>query len=242
MRNLASRSAEAANEIKTIVLNATTKAKEGKNITSQMIDGYNELNENIVITTQLIKDVATSSREQQLAMAQINSTVNSLDQATQQNAALASTINDMASKTSNLVTHLQETINQTSFDKNAHKRVCDTSLIIDINRLKSDHINFKNTNFALCKEGSKFTVKNDHECNLGKWIDTNEDKPFAKTKEWQDLKNAHKKVHDLVQNTVNLYADASENSQIFATTKEIEDNIEIVFDLLNKIREINCGN
>ena len=242
VRNLASRSAEAANEIKTIVLNATTKAKEGKNITSQMIDGYNELNENIIITTQLIKDVATSSREQQLAMAQINSTVNSLDQATQQNAALASTINDMASKTSDLATHLQATINQTSFDKNAHKRVCDTSLIIDINRLKSDHINFKNTNFALCKEGSKFTVKNDHECNLGKWIDTNEDKAFAKTKEWQDLKNAHKKVHDLVQNTVNLYADGSENSQIFATTKEIEDNIEIVFDLLNKIREINCGN
>jgi len=242
VRNLASRSAEAANEIKSIVLTATTKAKEGKNITSQMIDGYNELNENIVITTQLINDVATASKEQQRAMAQINSTVNSLDQATQQNAALASTINDMASKTSSLAIHLQSTINQTSFDKNAHKRVCDTSLIIDINRLKSDHINFKNTNFALCKEGSKFTVKNDHECNLGKWIDSNEDKQFAKSKQWQDLKNAHKRVHELVQNTVNLYADGSENSKIFATTKEIEDNIEIVFDLLNVIREINCGN
>ena len=35
VRNLASRSAEAANEIKTIVLNATTKAKEGKEITSK---------------------------------------------------------------------------------------------------------------------------------------------------------------------------------------------------------------
>ena len=242
VRNLASRSADAANEIKTIVSNATVKAKEGKDITSKMIEGYNELNENIVITTKLIEDVATASKEQQRAMAQINDTVNSLDQATQQNAALAATINDMASKTSNLVTHLQSTINQTSFDRNAHKRVCDTSLIIDINRLKSDHINFKNTNFAQCKEGFKFTVKNDHECNLGKWIDSNEDKHFAKTKEWNDLKNAHKKVHDLVQQTVYLYADKSENAPIFATTKEIEENIEIVFDLLNKIREINCSN
>ena len=242
VRNLANRSADAANEIKTIVFNATTKAKEGKDITSKMIEGYNELNENIVITTKLIEDVATASKEQQRAMAQINDTVNSLDQATQENAALASTINDMASKTSNLVTHLEATINQTSFDRNAHKRVCDTGLIIDINRLKSDHINFKNTNFAQCKEGFKFTVKNDHECNLGKWIDSNEHKDFAKTKEWKDLKNAHKKVHDLVQNTVYLYAEKSENAQIFATTKEIEDNIEVVFDLLNKIREINCGN
>ena len=179
VRNLASRSADAANEIKTIVLNATTKAKEGKDITSKMIEGYNDLNENIVVTTKLIADVASASKEQQLAMSQINDTVNSLDQATQENAALASTINDMAAKTSNLVTHLQSTINQTSFDRNAHKRVCDTNLIIDINRLKSDHINFKNTNFALCKEGFKFTVKNAHECNLGKWLDANEDKSFG---------------------------------------------------------------
>jgi methyl-accepting chemotaxis protein len=93
----------------------------------------------------------------------------------------------------------------------------------------------------LCKEGSKFTVKNDHECNLGKWVDSNEDKDFAKTKEWQDLKNAHKKVHDLVQQTVYLYADKSENTEIFATTKEVEENIEIVFSMLDKIREINCN-
>ena len=240
VRNLAARSAEAANEIKSIVSNATIKAKEGKEITSKMIEGYNELNENIQITTKLIDDVATASKEQQRAMAQINDTVNSLDQATQQNAALATTINDMAYKTSELVTHLENTIKQTSFDKNAHKRVCDTNLIIDINRLKSDHINFKNINFAQCKEGFKFTVKNNHECNLGIWIDANEDKKFAKTKEWNDLKIAHKKVHELVQETVNLYSVNAENEKIFKTTKEMEDNIEIVFDLLNKIREINC--
>ncbi|MGE3593110.1 MAG: methyl-accepting chemotaxis protein, partial [Arcobacter sp.] len=232
VRNLASRSADAANEIKTIVSNATIKAKEGKEITSKMIEGYNELNENIVVTTKLIDDVATASKEQQKAMAQINDTVNSLDQATQQNAALASTINDMAVKTSTLVTQLESTINQTSFDKNAHKRVCDTNLIIDINRLKSDHINFKNVNFAQCKEGFKFTVKNAHECNLGKWIDSNENKAFAKTKEWEDLKIAHKKVHELVQETVYLYAAKAENEKIFSTTKEMENNIEIVFDLL----------
>ncbi|WP_226813975.1 methyl-accepting chemotaxis protein, partial [Aliarcobacter butzleri] len=96
VRNLASRSAEAAREIKNIVENATIKANEGKNITSEMIEGYNELNENIDITIKLIEDVATASKEQQLAMTQINDTVNSLDKATQQNANLASTISEMA--------------------------------------------------------------------------------------------------------------------------------------------------
>jgi methyl-accepting chemotaxis protein len=241
VRNLASRSAEAAKEIKTIVSNATIKAKEGKSITSEMIDGYTELNENIVVTIKLIDDVTTASKEQQMAMAQINDTVNSLDQVTQENAALASTISDMAVKTSNLVEQLQSTINQTSFDRNAHKRVCDTDLIININRLKSDHISFKNVNFALCKEGSNFTVKNAHECNLGKWLDANENKAFAKTKEWNELKIAHKNVHELVQKTVTLYANKAKNEEIFSTTKIMEDNIDIVFDLLNKIREINCA-
>lgn len=242
VRNLASRSAEAAREIKTIVSNATVKAKEGKDITSLMINGYNELNENIVITTQLIKDDALAAREQQAAMLQISSTVNALDQTTQEKAVLASIISDMASKTSNLAVHLKDIINQTSFDRNAHKRICDTSLIIDINKLKSDHIAFKNTNFSLCKKGTKFTVKNNHECNLGKWIASNENKPFAKTKEWQELKLAHQKVHEGVQDTVNIHLDSNENSKIFSKTKEVELNMNIVFNMLDKIREINCNN
>ena len=38
-------------------------------------------------------------------------------------------------------------------------------------------------NFSQAKEGFKFTVKNHHECNLGKWIDENQDKKFVKSKE-----------------------------------------------------------
>ena len=241
VRNLAARSAEAAKEIKDLVQNATNKAKDGKDITSKMIDGFNELNQNIVVTTGLIDDVASASREQQLAMSQISDTVNSLDRATQQNASLASTISEMAISTSSLVTQLQKTVSQTSFDKEAEKRVCDPSLMIDINKLKSDHISFKNVSFSKCKPNHIFKVTNNHECNLGKWIDANEDKEFAKSKDWVELKEAHQKVHTMIQDTVDLYAQSSENEQIFAVTKNIEKNMEIVFEKLDKIREINCS-
>ncbi|WP_323589075.1 methyl-accepting chemotaxis protein, partial [Aliarcobacter butzleri] len=56
VRNLASRSAEAAREIKTIVENATIKANEGKEIASNMIEGYKHLNQNISQTINLISD------------------------------------------------------------------------------------------------------------------------------------------------------------------------------------------
>ncbi len=242
VRNLANRSAEAAKEIKDLVESATNKAKTGKDVTTEMINGYNELDENINSTIELINDVANASKEQQLAMNQINDTVNSLDQATQQNATLASTINQMAENTTSLAQELQSVVNKTSFDKEAQKRICNTDMIFDLNKLKSDHIVFKNINFSECKEGFKFKVKNHHECNLGKWIDANENEAFANTKEWQELKESHQRVHSMVQDTVDLYADNYDNEQIFVVTENIEKNIDDVFHLLNRIREINCGN
>ncbi len=96
VRNLASRSAEAANEIKALVQNATTKANGGKKISDEMISGYTALNENISKTIDLIKDVEMASKEQLTGIEQINDAVNSLDQQTQQNAMIASQTHDVA--------------------------------------------------------------------------------------------------------------------------------------------------
>ena len=96
VRNLASRSAEAAKEIKTIVENATTKANHGKQIAGNMIEGYKQLNQNITHTINLISDIQNASKEQLLGIEQINDAVNQLDQQTQQNAAVASQTHDVA--------------------------------------------------------------------------------------------------------------------------------------------------
>ncbi|MFY9092998.1 methyl-accepting chemotaxis protein, partial [Aliarcobacter butzleri] len=71
VRNLASRSAEAAREIKTIVENATSKANQGKSIATNMIEGYKELNQNISQTISLISDIQNASKEQLLGIEQI---------------------------------------------------------------------------------------------------------------------------------------------------------------------------
>ena len=99
VRTLASRSAEAAKQIKDLVENAQRKTYEGKEIASDMIKGYAQLNENITITLDLIQNVTTASKEQATGMIQINDAVNSLDQITQQNAQNASSANEIAQKT-----------------------------------------------------------------------------------------------------------------------------------------------
>ncbi len=99
VRNLAARSAEAANDIKSLVENATIKANNGKTIATKMIEGYNSLNENISKTSELIKDVEAASKEQQSGIEQINDAVSELDQQTQQNATVANQTKDVAIQT-----------------------------------------------------------------------------------------------------------------------------------------------
>ena len=99
VRNLASRSADAANEIKTLVENATKKANKGKDISDKMISGYNGLNENISKTINLITDVEGASKEQLMGIEQINEAVASLDRQTQENAMIASQTHDVAIRT-----------------------------------------------------------------------------------------------------------------------------------------------
>jgi methyl-accepting chemotaxis protein len=99
VRTLASRSAEAAKQIKELVENAQRKTQDGKNIASDMIKGYSELNENINITLDLIQNVTTANKEQSVGITQINDAVNSLDQITQLNAQNASSANEIAQET-----------------------------------------------------------------------------------------------------------------------------------------------
>uniref|UniRef100_UPI0040486BA6 methyl-accepting chemotaxis protein n=1 Tax=Aliarcobacter sp. TaxID=2321116 RepID=UPI0040486BA6 len=99
VRNLASRSAEAAKEIKILVETATKKADQGKKISEDMISGYKELNQDISKTIDLIRDVEASSKEQLAGIEQINDAVNSLDRQTQQNATIASETYEVAVQT-----------------------------------------------------------------------------------------------------------------------------------------------
>ena len=115
VRNLATRSAEAAKEIKEIVERATVKANEGKSIATNMIEGYKGLNESINQTTSLIQDIASSSKEQQNAVIQINDAISLLDKKTQENAQIAGDTNSIAEKASLMAKKILENVNEKEF-------------------------------------------------------------------------------------------------------------------------------
>jgi len=116
VRNLASRSAEAAKEIKDIVANAQAKTDYGKKIASEMIEGYHDLNTNSSKTLQLIEDVTFASKEQEQGIILINDAVNQLDQITQINAQNTSAADEIAKQTESISNVIVERADEKEFD------------------------------------------------------------------------------------------------------------------------------
>ncbi|MFY9074423.1 methyl-accepting chemotaxis protein [Malaciobacter mytili] len=117
VRNLASRSAEAAKEIKSLVETATLKANQGKEISDIMINGYSKLNTNISSTLRIIGDVANASKEQQSGIEQINDAITQLDQQTQRNASIAVETKSIAEDTNNIAINIVNEVDKKEFDK-----------------------------------------------------------------------------------------------------------------------------
>jgi methyl-accepting chemotaxis protein len=117
VRNLASRSAEAAREIKLLVENATVKANEGKGISTSMIEGFIELEDKINQTNCLIDDVTNAAKEQTIGMTQIAEAVNQLDKFTQENASIADKTNEIARNTNTIALDVVKVVREYKFNK-----------------------------------------------------------------------------------------------------------------------------
>ena len=115
VRNLASRSAEAAKEIKELVESATLQTREGKKISSSMIDGFENLENKIKETDNIINDVANAAKEQTNVMIHISDTINGLDKFTQENAQVAEQTNEISSDTNNIAIAVVENVNKSEF-------------------------------------------------------------------------------------------------------------------------------
>jgi len=116
VRNLAARSAEAAQEIKNLVESATMQTKEGKEISSKMISGFEELEDKINETNKLITDVTNAAKEQTQGMNLISDNINGLDRFTQENAEIANKTNSISMNTNKIAQGVVESVNKNNFE------------------------------------------------------------------------------------------------------------------------------
>ena len=110
VRSLAQRSAEAAREIKGLIGSSVEKVATGTQLVSQAGATMRDMVQSVRQVAQVIGEITAASAEQSTGIAHVNQSIGSLDQMTQQNAALveesaaaAESLREQASQLAQLV-------------------------------------------------------------------------------------------------------------------------------------------
>ncbi|MGE7371405.1 methyl-accepting chemotaxis protein [Neorhizobium sp. NPDC001467] len=93
VRELAQRSANAAKEIKTLVGNSEAAVMQGVTLVNDTGNGLKEIADLVSSINQHMDAIAVGAREQASGLTEINTSVNHMDQVTQQNAAMVEEMN-----------------------------------------------------------------------------------------------------------------------------------------------------
>ncbi|WP_428429022.1 methyl-accepting chemotaxis protein [Pararhizobium sp.] len=88
VRELAQRSAGAAKEIKELIRNSATEVETGVTLVRSTGEALTEIESLVNQVNEHVASIATAAREQATGLAEVNTAVNSMDQMTQQNAAM----------------------------------------------------------------------------------------------------------------------------------------------------------
>ncbi|MCM2973401.1 methyl-accepting chemotaxis protein [Larsenimonas suaedae] len=88
VRTLASRSADAAKEIKQLVDQSVDRVEAGSRLVNQAGESLGEIVEGVKRVQSLVTEIAHASREQSQGIEQINTAISQMDNVTQQNASL----------------------------------------------------------------------------------------------------------------------------------------------------------
>ncbi len=107
VRSLAGRSAEAAKEIKSLISASVERVEHGTALVDQAGETMGQVVEAIARVNQIISEINTASHTQAAEVGDLGQTLNTMDEGTQQNAAL---VEEMASATSSLSTQAKELV------------------------------------------------------------------------------------------------------------------------------------
>ena len=115
VRSLADQTAQASKQISLLIENAQERTLLGKENATQMIQEYEDIQEQISKTTLTIENITKSSKEQGIALSKINSTIRTLDDNTQKSSSVAKKTTKVANSTNKIAKTIVNEIKEASF-------------------------------------------------------------------------------------------------------------------------------
>ena len=112
VRNLAQRSASAAKEIKELITDSVGKTAEGTKLVEDAGNTMQEIVSSVQRVTDIMGEISAASTEQSTGIDQVNTAITSMDEVTQQNAALVEEAAAAAESLVEQATSLMDTVSR----------------------------------------------------------------------------------------------------------------------------------
>jgi PAS domain S-box-containing protein len=230
VRTLAQRSASAAKEIKELITDSVSKTAEGTVLVENAGKTMEEIVTSVQRVTDIMGEISAASSEQSAGIDQVNNAITSMDEVTQQNAAL---VEEAAAAAESLVDQAESLIEVVSVFKlsgngesnnrraphspmrssgsasnrySAPRPAAKSASDFSIEDAKQAHLKWKSrlVNYVAGNSDERLQVEKvsrDDECALGKWI-YGEAQQYEHLPEFKELKATHTEFHQSVGDIV----------------------------------------
>jgi aerotaxis receptor len=217
VRSLAGRSAEAAKEIKNLINASVERVEQGSALVDKAGETMGEVVTSIQRVTDLMGEITTASNEQSQGVSQVGEAITSLDQTTQQNAAL---VEQMAAAAANLKTQASQLVQAVSVFKEDASQVRGVAsggtsvrpapaarmasggeqadIGINLDEAIKAHSNWRSklrTAIIKKEQLDVDTVSRDDCCAMGKWLYGSGKSQFGSRPRFTELLEAHRGFH-----------------------------------------------
>jgi len=237
VRNLASRSAQAATDIKNLVEQATQKSNEGIKYSDEMMSNFKELSNMIEKNTNLVNDVATSSQTQMQNISDINSRMKELDQSTHENADIAKQTKEVAQETQDVSSGMIKAVSLNKYNLDVKFKIENFNFTQELNSLKIEFTKYKQSILnQINNNADSIDIDCEHKTNIEKFLNENESNSFSSSEDWKNIKSNKSKLDLLL---VKYGQSIKQRIEIEALThsNNIENVLDSTFKLINKFEE-----
>ena len=237
VRNLASRSAQAAKEIKNLVEIANTKSDEGKIYSEKMMESFNQLTSMIEENTSIIDEVANANKLQMQNLSQINETMSNLDVITQKNATMATQTKEVATITNKVASDMIQAAALNEYDQSVEKRIGNFDFTQQLNTLKIEYAKYKQAILNQVNNNSNSIDMNISHRNYIKQFIQEHEMVLSAHVNWEHFKAKTVEL-DTLLNQYGLSMKAREEAQVIKMSDCIEAILDEIFEYINCFKEV----
>ncbi len=214
VRNLAQRSATAAQESKDLIQTSIQRVRTGTDLVNQTGVSLNEIVIGVKKVGDIVAEIAAASTEQSQGIEQVNTAVSQMDEITQQNAALAEQASaasvSMSEQCDSMATFVSffegGGANTKTWSVSGGGASSQSGDSLDFALAKSKHLAWKAKlkNFLDGNESLTTDQAVSHtDCDLGKWLYSSGMANYGHIPPMQKMEVLHKEMHGVVLSCIN---------------------------------------